>query len=199
MSTLTRKWLSSSEIAQMSGFSDRYVRRARCFDAWRVGRPGQHRHGKHHRFVNDPELRDFCEYLLAVNLRPGDHRGRQWKRYAGKPGEGLRPFHKLHQSADDLTGKANALAAIGNLHELKEELLDAVKRHPGRDETKLRREIRKIGLKWQAMIREGKLPISTTDIESDLLDRQRKVDRERLPARKTPTRRDPYSPREYAR
>ena len=187
MSDLRRNWLSSSEISRMSGFTERHVRRARLFDAWRVGYPRKRRDGKHHRFVDDPELREFCEYLLSVNSLDADHRGRPWERYIGKPGEGLRLFYELYRSVKRRRDKAAILAGIANLRELIRELLD-VKRHPvGRDEAKLSREIRKIGLKWQAMITEGKLPTSTTEMLADISQRQQKIDEQRLPARKTPT------------
>jgi hypothetical protein len=196
MSGLKRKWLSSSEVAYLSGFSERHVRRCSHFDSWRVGYPSKHQLRKHRRFIDDPDLRDFCEYLLALNslpfineepvLRelcesrldmkygsdPANRHLSRWERYAGKRGEGLRL--RLQEVKD----KPAILATIANWHELKNELVDALRRHPGKDETKFRREIRKIGAKWLTMIADEKLPISTRQMRDELEQLQEKADRE---------------------
>jgi hypothetical protein len=84
-------------------------------------------------------------------------------------------------------------ADMRNAQELVQEIVDAVKRHPGRDQTKYSREIQKISLKWLAMLTEGKLPTSTDEMHQELSQMQAAVDDQQKPAHKTPTvRRDPW-------
>jgi hypothetical protein len=154
---------------------------------------GNNRQRKHHRFVDDQDLRSFCEGLREMNSLPTDGRLSRWERHAGKHGEGLRLFNDSYDSASDLKEKAAVLADMRNVQELVQEVVDAIKRCPGRDQTKYSREIRKISLKWLAMLTEGKLPTSTDEMHQELLQMQAVVDDQQKPARKTPTvRRDPW-------
>jgi hypothetical protein len=67
MSTSRRNWLSTGDLARLTGYTRRHVLRLTEFDGWRIGSAG-----KHNRFKDVPDLRDFCRNIRRMLSFPPD-------------------------------------------------------------------------------------------------------------------------------